>query len=289
MNHINPTVRLLIVVATTILTALPLLGQRQSITFSDQEKVISKQLQKLREMPDRERAVLTKKLAFNIRALPTTMGKVRLANALQNLSIEGDFGRDTLQEVTNTLSFAIREYEKTGKPDEMPYSALAFMVRYEGTKTSLKNPKYLAAIADLEAADRVREQADFALTDLEGTRWTLRDLKGKVVILNFWATWCPPCRKEIPDLQKLHHEFEGQGLVILGIADDNLDTLKKFATEQKVLYPLLPDLERKVHTAFQIEGIPASLIFNRSGKFVAQVFDVRTRQQLRNLLVKAGL
>jgi peroxiredoxin len=289
MNHLNPTARLLIVVATTMLAALPLLGQRQAITLSDHEKVISKQLQKLREMPDRERAVLTKKLAFNIRVLPTTFGKVRLANALQNLSIEGDFGRDTLQEVTNTLTFAIKEYEKTGKPDEMPYVALAFMVRYEGTKTSLKNPKYLAALADLEAADRLREQTDFALTDLEGTRWTLRDLKGKVAILNFWATWCPPCRKEIPDLQKLHREFKEQGLVILGIADDDLNTLKKFAIEQKVQYPLLPDLERKVHTAFQIEGIPASLIYNRSGKLVAQVFDVRTQQQLRSLLVKAGL
>jgi peroxiredoxin len=290
MNQINPAIRSLIVVAIIMLAALPLLGQRQSIAFSDRETVISKQMQKLRTMPDHERAVLTKKLAFNIRALPITIGKVRLANALQNLSIEGDFGHDTLQEVTNTLAFAIKEYEKTGKQDEMPYAALAFMVRYEGTKASLKNPKYLAAIADLEAADRLREQTDFALTDLDGTRWTLKDLKGKVVILNFWATWCPPCRKEIPDLQKLHHEFKRQGLVILGIADDDdLNALKKFASEQKIQYPLLPDLDRKVHTAFQIEGIPASLIYNRSGKLVAQVFDVRTQQQFRSLLVKAGL
>lgn len=289
MNHLKPAVRLLIAVSAIILVALPLLAQTQSVTYSDQETVISKQLRKLRETPDHERAVLTKKLAFDIRALPTTMGKVRLANALQNLSIEGDFGHDALQEVTNTLTFAINEYEKTGKPDEMPYSALAFMIRYEGTKTSLKSPKYLAAIADLEAADRLREHTDFTLTDLEGTHWTLGDLRGKVVILNFWATWCPPCRKEIPDLQKLHNEFKGQGLVILGIADDDFNTLKKFAAEQKVQYPLLPDLERKVHTAFRIEGIPASLIFNRSGKLVAQVFDVRTRQQFLSLLAKAEL
>lgn len=289
MNHINHIVRLFIAAAIITLAALPLSAQTQPVTYSDQENVISKQLRKLREMPDRERSVLTKKLAFDIRALPITMGKVRLANGLQNLSIEGDFGHDTLQEVTDTLTLAIKEYENTGKPGEMPYSALAFMVRYEGTKTSLKNPKYLAAFADLEAADRPREHTDFTLTDLEGTHWTLRDLKGKVVMLNFWATWCPPCRKEIPDLQKLHDQFKGKGLVVLGIADDDFNAVKKFATEQKVPYPLLPDEGRKVHTAFQIEGIPATLIFNRSGKLVSQVFDVRTRQQFLNLLLKAGL
>jgi peroxiredoxin len=289
MDHLNPTARALLAAAIIILAALSLSAQTQSVTYSDQERVISNQLKKLREMPDHERAALTKKLAFDIRALPITIGKVRLANALQNLSIEGDFGHETLQEVTNTLTIAIKEYEKTGKPDEMPYSALAFMVRYEGTKTSLSSPKYRAAIADLETADRLREGADFKLSDLEGAHWNLRDLKGKVVILNFWATWCPPCRKEIPDLQKLHNEFKGRGLVVLGIADDDFATLKKFATEQKVNYPLLPDLDRKAHLAFRIEGIPASLIYNRSGKLVAQVFDVRTRQQFLNLLLKAGL
>lgn len=144
-------------------------------------------------------------------------------------------------------------------------------------------------MADLEAADRLREKADFNLTDLEGRHWTLKDLRGKVVILNFWATWCLPCRKEIPDLQKLYQEFKGKGLVVLGIADDDLNTLRRFAAEQKIGYPLLPDAGRKAHMDFRIEGIPTSLIYNRSGKLVAQVFDIRTRQKFLSLLLKAGL
>lgn len=101
VNHMNQ-LRPLIAAAIILIAALPLLAQTQSVTYSDQENVISRQLRKLRDMPDHERSALTRKLAFDIRALPTTMSKVRLANALQNLSIEGDFGRDTLQEVTNT-------------------------------------------------------------------------------------------------------------------------------------------------------------------------------------------
>ena len=265
------------------------LAFEQSVDFTPQEKAISAQLHKLRDTPDRERADLTKDLAFKIRKLPITMGKVLLARGLENLSTEGDFGHDTLQEVGNTLSAAIQEYEKTGKPGDLPYTALAVLVRYEGVHPLLDGPEFRKAMAELEAADRLRADADFTLIDLQGKSWTLKALKGKVVLVNFWATWCPPCRKEIPDLERLYDEFKSKGFVVLGVADDDLSKLNDYVAKQKITYPVLPDPEHAVHKALSIEGIPATLIYDREGKLAAQAIDMRTRRQFLSLLAQAGL
>ena len=171
----------------------------------------------------------------------------------------------------------------------MPYVELAQLVRYEHVQASLDDLQYAAAMAKLEVDDRVRQEANFTLTDLTGKAWTLSQLKGKVVLVNFWATWCPPCRKEAPDLQDLYHKFNRQGLVILGISDEEPSKLQAFAASQKVDYPILPDPGRKVHQLFQVVGIPKSFVYDRNGKLVAEAIDMRTPQQFAGMLAQAGL
>jgi peroxiredoxin len=141
----------------------------------------------------------------------------------------------------------------------------------------------------LEADDAKREKADFTLTDLEGKPWHLRDLKGKVVLVNFWATWCPPCRKEMPDLQALYNKYKGDGLVVLSISDEETAKVTPFIAERKITYPVLLDPGRKVNEAFVVEGIPKSFVYNREGKLVAQSIDMRTRSQFQAMLAQAGL
>jgi thiol-disulfide isomerase/thioredoxin len=70
---------------------------------------------------------------------------------------------------------------------------------------------FRAALATLAADDRKRDHPDFTLNDLSGKPWQMADLRGKVVLVNFWATWCPPCRKELPSLEALSARFAGQG------------------------------------------------------------------------------
>ena len=85
-------------------------------------------------------------------------------------------------------------------------------------------------MATLEAEDREIQQADFTLADLRGKTWTLKDLRGMVVLLNFWQTSCPPCVHEIPALDALYGQFRKKGLVILAISgDDDAATLRKHA------------------------------------------------------------
>jgi peroxiredoxin len=210
---------------------------------------------------------------------------------LAGLSTEGDFGADTLQEVTTTLAAALHEQPPAGKPGEPDYLfvELASLVRYEHVQAASDNPQFAAAVAKLDADDAKRQSADFTLADLQGKEWHLQDLRGKVVLVNFWATWCPPCRKEMPDLDALYNKFKDRGFVVLAISDEEAAKVSPFIAERKVSYPVLLDPGRKVNDAFIVEGIPKSFVYDRGGKMVAQSIDMRTRNQFLGMLAQAGL
>ena len=264
---------------------------QEKTVWSEQEKPIVDQIKGLRKLDDTVRARTTRELALQIRQLPAVPNKLKLAEGLANLSTEGDFGRDTLQEVTTTLATALHEEppaEENGNPNSM-YVELASLVKYEHMQASSDNPQFAAAMARLEADDVKRQSADFALTDLQGKNWHLKDLQGKVVLVNFWATWCPPCRKEMPDLQALYEKYKEQGFVVLAISDEESAKVAPFIAERKIGYPVLLDPGRKVNEAFVVEGIPKSFVYDRNGKMVAQSIDMRTRGQFQAMLAQAGL
>jgi peroxiredoxin len=266
-------------------------AQARQVVWSNQEKPIADQIQGLRQLPDDVRAGKTKQLAIQIRELPVTSNKVLLANGLASLSTEGDFGHDTLQEVATTLAAALLERPV---PDEhnqpaRPYIELAQLFRFEHVDVSLKAPQFAAAMSKIEADDARRQQVNFTLTDLHGNNWTLKDLTGKVVLVNFWATWCPPCRKEMPDLETLYTRFENQGFVILAISDEDSKKVSPFIAERKITYPILLDPGRKVNELFQVEGIPKSFVYDRNGKLAAESIDMRTQKQFLEMLGQAGL
>jgi peroxiredoxin len=263
----------------------------EKVVWSDQEKPIVEQLRGLRKLPDDVRAHATQQLALQIRQLPATLNKLRLAGGLAGLSTEGDFGHETLQEVADTLAGALREQplsDKNGQPDHL-YVELASLVRYEHVQTTLDSPQFSAAMKKLEADDAGRQQADFTLTDLQGKNWNLKEQRGKVVLVNFWATWCPPCRKEMPDLESLYTQFKDQGFVVLAISDEEAAKVTPFLAERSITYPVLLDPGRKVNEQFEVEGIPKSFVYDRDGKLVAQSIDMRTKKQFLGMLAQAGL
>ncbi len=106
---------------------------------------------------------------------------------------------------------------------------------------------------------------DFKLQDLNGKTVKLSDFKGKAVLLDFWATWCPPCRASIPGLEKLHKNYNGKGLVVLSISLDegDWDSVKSFAAEHGITYPVLKGTE-DVASQFQVRTIPMLVIMPRS-------------------------
>jgi len=108
-------------------------------------------------------------------------------------------------------------------------------------------------------------------------------------LLNFWATWCPPCRKEMPDLQKLYRQYRDQGLTILAVSDEPRDTVAPFIEKQGYTFPVLLDPDEKVHAAYSVEGIPKSFLIDRGGRLAGQAIDMRTEEQFRRMLREAGL
>jgi peroxiredoxin len=270
-----------------------LAAQNKPPDWSGEERLIALQLKGLRKLPDDVRASTTKDLALQIRELRATPNKLRLAVGPASLSTEGDFGHDTLQEGCHnsgggTARVASSGWQKDGAP-AYPYVELASLVRDEHVQATVDAPQFAAAVAKLESDDAKREHAEFTLNDLQGKAWSLKDLRGKVVLLNFWATWCPPCRKEMPDLEALYLRFNDQGLVILAVSDEDAAKVSPFLAERSITYPVLLDPGRKVNEQLQIEGIPKSFVYDRSGKLVAQSIDMRTQRQFLEMLSQAGL
>jgi peroxiredoxin len=253
------------------------ISAQNKIVWSDQERPIVEQLQGLRKLDDTVRARTTKDLAMQIRQLPIVPNRLKLAGALGGLPTAGDFGRDALQEVTTTLALALREQPPAGKPGEPDplYVELASLARYEHMHGESGIPQFAEAMAQLEANDADRQNADFTLTDLQGKGWHLKDLRGKVVLVNFWATWCAPCRKEMPDLDALYRKFKDQGFVVLAISDEQTAKVAPFINQRKISYPVLLDPGRKANDLFVVEGVPKSLVYDRNGKMVAQSIDMR--------------
>jgi len=116
--------------------------------------------------------------------------------------------------------------------------------------------------------EKAQPAKDFTLKDLQSKKVSLSDFRGKVVLLNFFATWCSPCRIEIPELVKIHQQNKKKDFVLLGIS---LDTdavpfmIKSFAKEMKITYPILIGTP-EVAEQYQISGVPITLVINKEGK-----------------------
>ena len=273
--------------AAAVLLAAPLLHAQAS------ESAINKQLGNLRSLSADQRPAATVKLASDIRALPAGQLKVKLADALAHLVTEGDQGADALQAVGEELSQALSESPVPAKNDQppMPYMDLARLVRYENVTTPLADPLYVKAGQILAANDEDIQKADFTLKDFNGKKYTLSELRGKIVVVNFWATWCPPCMVEMPNLDVIYTHFEPQGLIVLSITNEDPFKVHNTMSQWSSPYhpPVLLDFGGKVAKQFHVDGIPRTFVFNRNGKLVAQAIDQCTQRQFLNMLAKTDL
>lgn len=107
---------------------------------------------------------------------------------------------------------------------------------------------------------------DFKLEDLNGNMVSLSDYKGKKVYINFWATWCPPCKAEMPDIEKLYQETKDSDLVILAVnVGEDKNTVQKFIKDNGYNFPILLDVTGEVSQKYQVTGIPTSYFIDTEG------------------------
>jgi len=114
---------------------------------------------------------------------------------------------------------------------------------------------------------------DFTLEDIDGKKVSLSDFRGKIVFLNFWATWCQYCVMEMPDLEKVHREFsKGDDAVILTInSDEDSDIVRKYIAENDLTLPVLMDNKYEVNWMYGISGIPVTYVIDRSGYIYGRI------------------
>ena len=141
-----------------------------------------------------------------------------------------------------------------------------------------------ASAAETAAEETSKEEKigapDFTLVDQYGETHTLFDYKGKTVFLNFWATWCPPCRAEMPDIQKLYEEYDTEGddaLIVLGIASPDIggekseEGVKQFLEENGYTYPVLMDTTGEQFMNYGVFSYPTTFMIDRDGNVFGYV------------------
>jgi len=116
-----------------------------------------------------------------------------------------------------------------------------------------------------DQAQTQTDSNDFTLPSLDGEDITLSKLKGHVILIDFWATWCPPCRKSIPVFIDLYNKYHEKGFTVLGISREDKSVLEKFRDEIGIPYPLLID-NNGISKKYQVQAIPTIVIFDKNGK-----------------------
>lgn len=178
------------------------------------------------------------------------------------------------------------------KLNEPLSDSLFAFVPPEGAKEVERLSIWGGVASDRAANLKGREAFDFTLKDLDGREVNLKSLRGKVVLLSFWATWCGPCRAEMPLIEKLHREFKDRGLVVLGINSESPEIAREFFRKNKYTFTSLVDDRGEVFRSYQASSIPMVVVIGRDGKILATRVGYSPQMseyELRDFLKKAGI
>ena len=127
---------------------------------------------------------------------------------------------------------------------------------------------------------------DFNLKDQYGVIQSLENYKGKVIFLNFWATWCPPCKKEMPDIENIYKEYgeNKKDVIILGVNSEKENEVKKFLKDKGYTFPTLIDENSEVMRKYFIQAFPTSFVIDKEGNVYGYVMGGLTKEQIKQVI-----
>ena len=176
----------------------------------------------------------------------------------------------------------------------MKRNALVFVALFVAILAMLASGKYLDrtrkhGVISLAGDVHGVKAPDFTLVSLDGSKVKLSDYRGKAVLLNFWATWCPPCKVEMPWFADLQKQYAKDGLVVLGIAMDDSEpaTIAKFTSELGVNYPVLLGTNEVSDNYGDVQYLPTTFYIGRDGSIVDKMTGLLDRQEIENAVKKA--
>lgn len=142
---------------------------------------------------------------------------------------------------------------------------------------------YKGVVSEIANVQQIPDRApDFAWRNTAGKRVTFKEFHKTVTVVNFWATWCGPCRREIPDLQQIHNEYAAKGVQVIGISVDRgpsvLNDVAEFAVKFKMTYPVVIDNGELERIYGNIRAIPTTFVINKDGKIVERLIGMRPKE-----------
>jgi len=130
---------------------------------------------------------------------------------------------------------------------------------------------------------------NFTLTDINGREFSLESLRGKVVLINFWASWCPFCVEDMPLMQELQNDFKQQGLVVVAINLEDAETARAFMQEHGYTVKTLMDADNQVSQLYKIEVLPTVVLIGRDGKIATRLMGAKSKSTLTEAIASAGI
>jgi peroxiredoxin len=208
--------------------------------------------------------------------------------------LRGRTGRDDFEVLVNAQSFLVLRAREQRKS---PQGSVEFITKVKQLETASVDDSLFAfeprpdwsevEMLVLPGEQRVlltgERAVNFKLKTLDGETVALADLRGHVTVLDFWATWCGPCRAELPSMEKLYAEFGGE-VRFYGVNDENSSTVKKFVSEKKLQMPVLLDAAREVHRRYGVRAIPTLLIIGPDGVIRQHYIGSRDESVLRRAI-----
>lgn len=145
-------------------------------------------------------------------------------------------------------------------------SIFILLTRVTPTSLTSQTERSSNAVADTPAPVANAPAPDFMLSSLDGSPVRLSDLKGQVVLVNIWATWCPPCRAEMPTIQTVYEQYHDKGFTVLAVDQDEAPrVVAAFMNENKLTFPALLDTGNRVGWAYQATALPSSFFIDKQG------------------------
>lgn len=186
--------------------------------------------------------------------------------------------------IVRRVSFSLR--------DAASQEVLEWDFTAESVRTNQRPPRWaLQSLAQLAGDERPewvgRPAPEFSLPDLEGRRVSLGDLRGKAVLLSFWASWCVPCKEELPLIARLREEWAPRGVEAWGMTNESAEKAAGWLREQGIDLPTLVDVERAAFRSYEAEQIPVSVVVDRNGLVVSYLVGLGGEAHFRDAIERA--
>ncbi len=182
------------------------------------------------------------------------------------------------------VSFSLQDADSDG--------SIRWTYTAESVRTNARPPRWalqaLTQLAGEEIEEWIgREAPDFSLSNLQGRTVRLGDLRGKAVLLSFWATWCAPCKEELPLLERLRAEWAQKGVEVWGITNESAAKARGWLDEQGIEFPTLVDEQRLAFRSYEADQIPVSVVVDREGRVVSYLVGLAGEAHFREAIEKA--